>query len=88
MREALNFLVEGDFTHFPTFLRNCTMSESTLVPLLIGESSFAILRETGAYYFDKTATIKEILNDGNSVSLITRPLVSAKHCFSELCSVF
>ena len=67
------------------------MSESTLVPLLIGESSFAILRETGAYYFDKTATIKEILNDGNSVSLITRPrrfgktlLQRTLQCFLEL----
>ena len=67
------------------------MSESTLVPLLIGESSFAILRETGAYYFDKTATIKEILNDGNSVSLVTRPrrfgktlLQRTLQCFLEL----
>ncbi len=41
--------------------------------LLVGESSFANLREQGAYYVDKTAFIPAILNDGNVVSLITRP---------------
>ncbi len=41
--------------------------------VLVGESSFASMRELGAYYVDKTEFIPQILNDGNVVSLITRP---------------
>ena len=41
--------------------------------LLVGDSSFRSLRKRNAYYVDKTAFIESILNDGNSVSLITRP---------------
>lgn len=49
------------------------MTEPLLFPLLVGESSFATLRDAGAYYVDKTQFIRKIFDDGNSVSLITRP---------------
>ncbi len=41
--------------------------------LLVGDSSFENVRKLGGYYVDKTSFIKPILNDGNLVSLITRP---------------
>ena len=41
--------------------------------ILVGESSFARLREENAYYVDKTAFLERIIHDGNRISLITRP---------------
>lgn len=41
--------------------------------MFIGSSSFAQMREKGAYYVDKTQFIKTILNDGGLTSLYTRP---------------
>ncbi len=41
--------------------------------LLVGDSSFESLRKLGGYYVDKTAFIKPLFDDGNLVSLVTRP---------------
>ncbi len=42
-------------------------------PIKIGQSDFRSLRESGAYYVDKTAMIAELLDDPNLVLLLPRP---------------
>lgn len=44
-----------------------------LSPIKIGQSDFRSLRETGAFYVDKTAMIAELLEDPNLVLLLPRP---------------
>ena len=41
--------------------------------LAIGLSDFKHLIEEDFYYFDKTSFIEEIIKDGSSVKLFTRP---------------
>ncbi len=42
-------------------------------PILTGESDFRTMIRSGAYVFDKTPWIRRIFEDGNAVTLITRP---------------
>lgn len=58
---------------------------------LIGESNFEAIRNKGAYYVDKTGFIREILDDGASATLITRPrrfgkslMMSTLQSFSQI----
>lgn len=40
---------------------------------VLGDTSFERMRKRGAYFVDKTAYIRQIYEDGNYVTLITRP---------------
>ena len=40
---------------------------------ILGDTSFERMRTRGAYFVDKTAYIRQIYEDGNYVTLITRP---------------
>lgn len=44
-----------------------------LSPIKIGQSDFRSMRETGAYYVDKTSMIAELIDDPNLVLLLPRP---------------
>ena len=40
----------------------------------VGKSDFAVLRDSGSYYVDKTEILYELVHDtGNEVTLFTRP---------------
>ena len=56
--------------------------------MFIGSSSFAQMREKGAYYVDKTQFIKTILNDGGLTSLYTRPRRFGKSLMLSTLAVF
>ncbi len=55
----------------------------------VGKSDFAVLRDSGSYYVDKTEILYELVHDtGNEVTLFTRPrrfgktlMMSMMECF-------
>jgi len=49
------------------------MVEESKKILPLGEDDFRTIRERENYYVDKTLMIKDFINDGNKVTLITRP---------------
>ena len=63
----------------------------TKKPLPIGQEFFDVLISKNLYYVDKTLFIKEILDSGSAVTLITRPRrfvktlnMSTLECFFDI----
>lgn len=58
----------------------------------VGKSDFAVLRDSGSYYVDKTEILYELVHDtGNEVTLFTRPrrfgktlMMSMMECFFDI----
>lgn len=63
-------------------------SQQISMSILIGSSSFRSIRESSAYYVDKTAMIRPILEDGGVTSLYTRPRHFGKSLMLSTLAVF
>ena len=63
-------------------------SQQINMPILIGSSSFRSIRESSAYYVDKTAMIRPILEDGGVTSLYTRPRRFGKSLMLSMFAAF